>query len=101
MTAASIDGAHLPAFFSIRPSDRIGTEDHSMATAEKRSSISPEIMAELQRAADDAAKGIRDPEKMRKACQRMDKTREQIRQRIGIVDFAVPTIRALRDGGDE
>ena len=69
-----------------------------MATAQRASSIPPEIMAELQQAAEDAAKGIRDPEKMRKACQRMDETRERIRQRIGVVDFAVPTIRALGDG---
>jgi hypothetical protein len=73
-----------------------------MATVQRPPSIPPEVMAELQKAADDAAKGIRDPEKMREACERMDRTREQIFQRIGYVDFAVPTIRALRDGeGDE
>lgn len=75
-----------------------------MATAQKPqidSVFTPEVMAELQRVAEDAAKGIRDPERMRKACERMDRTREQIFQRIGLVDFAVPTIRALRDGDDE
>jgi hypothetical protein len=72
-----------------------------MATIDKRSAIPPEIMAELQNAAVDAAKGIRDPEKMRKACERMDRNREQIFRRIGVIDFAVPTIRALRDGADE
>ena len=72
-----------------------------MATVEKPPTIPPEIMAELRQSAENAAKGIRDPEKMRLACERMDRTREQIRQRIGIVDFAVPTIRALRDRDDE
>jgi hypothetical protein len=71
-----------------------------MATAERPSSIPPEVMAELQQAAIDAAKGIRDPEKMRQARERMDRTREQIFRRIGLVDFAVPTIRSLRDGDE-
>jgi hypothetical protein len=35
-----------------------------MATVEKPSGIPPEIMAELQKPAEDAAKGIRHPEKM-------------------------------------
>lgn len=68
-----------------------------MSTTETRPGISPELMADLQEAADHAARGIRDPEAMRKACERMDRTREAIRQRIGVLDFAVPTIRALRD----
>jgi hypothetical protein len=72
-----------------------------MATVQRPSAIPPDVMAELQKAADNAAKGIRDPEKMREACEEMDRTREQIFQRIGFVDFAVPTIRALRDGNDE
>lgn len=78
-----------------------------MATVEKpldvpaESPFTPELMAELQKAAEDASKGIRDPEKVRQACERMDRTREEIRRRIGVVDFAVPTIRALRDGDAE
>jgi len=72
-----------------------------MATVQRPSAIPPEVMAELQKAADDAAKGIRDPEKMRGACEEMDRRREQIFRRIGSVDFAAPTIRALRDGDDE
>ena len=58
-------------------------------------------MAELPEAIDRAVKGIRDPEAMRKACERMDRTREEIYRRNGLLDFAVPTIRALRDGDDE
>ncbi len=69
-----------------------------MATVEKTPAIPPELMAELQLAAEDAAKGIRDPEKMRLAAEEMDRTREEIYRRVGLVDFAVPTIRALRDG---
>ena len=69
-----------------------------MATIEKETTIPPGTMAELQVAAENAGKGIRDPEKMRQAAQEMDRTREQIFRRIGLVDFAVPTIRSLRDG---
>jgi hypothetical protein len=64
---------------------------------EPKSDIPPQIMAELQAAADRAAKGIRDPESMAKACQRMDRLREEIRQQHGILDIGVPAIRELRD----
>ena len=55
-------------------------------------------MAELQAAADRAAKGIRDPQSMAKACERMDRLREEIRRKHGILDIGVPAIRELRDG---
>jgi hypothetical protein len=40
--------------------------------------------------------GVRDPEEMRKACERMDRMREEVRKREGILDIAVPAIRELR-----
>ncbi|HEY7327383.1 MAG TPA: hypothetical protein VH592_07085 [Gemmataceae bacterium] len=69
-----------------------------MATTEPNSLIPPQIMAELQAAADRAARGLRDPEIMAKACERMDQLREEIRQKHGILDLGVPAIRELRDG---
>jgi hypothetical protein len=39
----------------------------------------------------------RDPEVVRKACERMDKMREELRARIGTVDIAVELIREFRD----
>jgi len=45
--------------------------------------IPPELMAELQAAADNAAKGVRDPEATRQACERMDRMREQNRKLFG------------------
>jgi hypothetical protein len=71
-----------------------------MATAEERPAIRAEDMAELQRAVQELMNGIRDPAKMRQAAEEMDRTREEIHRRIGLVDFAVPTVRALRDGDD-
>ena len=59
-----------------------------------------EIMAELQAAADRAAKGIRDPEGMRRACARMDRMREETYRKHGLLDIGVPAIRALRDGDE-
>jgi hypothetical protein len=59
--------------------------------------ISPELMAELQVAADKAASGVRDPEAARKACEDMDRLREEIRSRHGVVDIGTPAIRELRD----
>ena len=54
-------------------------------------------MVELQRAAERAAQGIRDPEAMRQACERMDRISEQIRKRHGVLDIGTPAIRALRE----
>ena len=59
--------------------------------------IAPELMAELQLAADRAAKGIRDPEAARLACERMDRRREENRRKFGEQDVAVQIIRELRD----
>jgi hypothetical protein len=39
----------------------------------------------------------RDPELVRKACERMDKMREELRARIGTVDIAVELVREFRD----
>jgi hypothetical protein len=55
------------------------------------------LFAEMQEAAERAAKGIRDPEAMRKACIDMDGLREQIRKREGILDIGVGAIRELRE----
>jgi hypothetical protein len=71
-----------------------------MATADKPTAIPAEDMAKLVKAVQDLMKGVRDPEKMRQAAVEMDRTREEIYHRIGLVEFAVPTIRALRDGDD-
>ena len=54
-------------------------------------------MIELQEAVDRLAKGIRDPEAMNRACERMDRMREEMRQRVGEVEVAVDLIRESRD----
>lgn len=54
-------------------------------------------MAELHEAAARAAKGIREPERIRQACARIDRLREEIRRTHGILDIGVPAIRELRD----
>ena len=72
-----------------------------MDETEGSSRIAPEMMVELQEAIERAMKGSRDAEAMRKACERMDRTRGEIYRRNGLLAFAVPTIRALRDGEDE
>jgi hypothetical protein len=56
--------------------------------------LPPEVVAELEEA---AARGIRDPEAMRKAGERMDHIREEIRQRHGTVELAVSLIREGRN----
>lgn len=53
-------------------------------------------LAELRQAAELAARGVRDPEEMRKACERMDRMREENRKRFGAQDVAVDIIREMR-----
>jgi hypothetical protein len=72
-----------------------------MDRSEESLRFTPEIMAELQEGIERAMKGIRDPEAMRIACERMDRIREEVYRRNGLLDFAVPTIRELRDGEDQ
>jgi hypothetical protein len=59
--------------------------------------FSAEIMADLQKAADRAARGVRDPEAMRQAAARMDRVREEIAKEYGVLDVGVPAIREFRD----
>ncbi|HVC97063.1 MAG TPA: hypothetical protein VND64_25515 [Pirellulales bacterium] len=56
-----------------------------------------EAKKELEEAIDRLVKGIRDPEAVRKACERMDQMREELRERIGTVEVAVDLIRDARD----
>jgi len=68
-----------------------------MSIETKNNGIPPALMAELQEAADRAAQGIRDPETMRRAAASMDRLREEIRRRHGVLDIAVPALHELRD----
>jgi hypothetical protein len=60
-------------------------------------SIDNYIMIELQEAAERAAKKVRDPAAMRRACQRLDAAREELRSRVGTLDVSVDLIRSGRD----
>jgi len=64
-------------------------------TSEKPAAITvdPEVQVAIGR----ALKGIRDPEAMGRAAERMDRMREDMRLRVGNVDLAVPLIRETRD----
>ena len=59
--------------------------------------ISPELAAEFREAVDDLAKGIRRPDKMKAACERMDRLREENRRLFGEQNIAVELIRQTRD----
>ena len=51
----------------------------------------------MREALDDLAKGIRRPEKMQAACDRMDRMREENRRLFGEQTIAVELIRETRD----
>jgi hypothetical protein len=67
-----------------------------MAKAETNHLFPPAVRAELEEAIRRAMSGQRDPEAMRRACERMDRIREEIRQKHGVLDIGVPAIRELR-----
>jgi hypothetical protein len=56
-----------------------------------------EIMVELQRAAENAAMRVYDPEEMRQACHRMDGMREETYRKFGLLAIGVSAIRELRE----
>jgi succinate dehydrogenase/fumarate reductase flavoprotein subunit len=58
--------------------------------------IPAELAAELQEALDDLAKGVRRPEKMQAACERMDRLREENRRLFGEQNIAVELVREAR-----
>ena len=68
-----------------------------MNTTETAASIPEEIKAELRQTLDDLVKGIRRPEKMKAACERMDRMREENRKLFGEQGIAVELIRRTRD----
>jgi hypothetical protein len=59
--------------------------------------IPAEVMAELKAAAQQADSDARDPEAMRKACERMDRIREKNRKLYGEEPIGVDIIREMRD----
>ena len=69
-----------------------------MTKVEKQLAI-PEDLAELEATIERATGGIRDPEKIRRAGERMDRMREEMRQRVGVGELAVQLIREARDEG--
>jgi hypothetical protein len=66
-----------------------------MATVEKMAVIN--VDPEVQAAIDRALEGVRDPDSMRQAAERMDRMREEMRARVGNVNLAVPLVRETRD----
>jgi cation transport regulator ChaB len=68
-----------------------------MNTTETISDIPKEVKAQLQQTLDDLVKGIRRPDKMKAACARMDRMREENRKLFGEQNIAVDLIRETRD----
>ena len=68
-----------------------------MSIAETAPGIPEDVKAQLQQTLDDLVKGIRRPDKMRAACERMDRMREENRKLFGEQNIAVDLIREARD----
>jgi hypothetical protein len=68
-----------------------------MKTSEGMVSIPAELKADLREALAHLDKRARDPEAAKKACERMDRLREENRKLFGEQEVAVEIIRGLRD----
>jgi hypothetical protein len=68
-----------------------------MDTTETAAGIPEEVKAELRQTLDDLVKGVRHPDKMKAACERMDRMREENRKLFGEQNIAVDLIRETRD----
>ena len=68
-----------------------------MSSEPNTAGIPAALMTELQEAAERAAQGVRDLDDMRRAAASMDRVREEIRRRHGLLDIAVPALHELRD----
>jgi hypothetical protein len=64
---------------------------------ENSRSIPPEFVSESELAVDRLIKGLRDPEAMNRSCERMDRMREEMKQRVGEIEVAVDLIREARE----
>jgi len=68
-----------------------------MNTTEPISGISEEVKAQMRQTLDDLVKGVRRPDKIAAACERMDRMREENRKLFGELNIAVDLIRQTRD----
>jgi hypothetical protein len=68
-----------------------------MNTTETIPGIPEEVKAQLGQTLDDLVKGIRRPDKIKAACERMDRMREENRKLLGEQKIAVDLIREARD----
>jgi hypothetical protein len=67
-----------------------------MITNKPTTEMPEELKAQLQQTLEDLVKGIRRPEKMKAACERMDRMREENRKLLGEQEIAVQFIREAR-----
>jgi len=91
-------GTALVGFLDIAPPPgTMEPMETAMKTLESPSATNPAGLAELSHAIDNAVKGVRDPEAMRRASARMDRIREEMGARTGLVSIAVDLLRESRD----
>ena len=68
-----------------------------MKSIDENTLLPPEVMADLEYAAQLAATGRQDPKFARRIREEADRVRKEILRRHGVLDIGVPAIRELRD----
>ena len=75
--------------------------DNGSMNVKPFATTTPQLRAEIEDAVRRAMSGQRDPEAMRRACEHMDRVREEIRREHGVQDIGVDLIRDLRGDSRE
>ena len=83
----------LPHFWQFPIGSLFVTSNNSFMATETLRTSDPQLNGAIAR----RMNGVRDPEAARRACERMDRMREEIQKRVGTVEISVDFIRELRD----
>lgn len=105
---ASVEGLqeHVTVLLSINPAlPTLGEAQSANSEAGEKTGIlldEPGVTTELLQEVEDsiqmALSNVRDPEVMRQAAERMDRAREEMYKRTGLIDAVVPILREIRNG---
>jgi predicted DNA-binding antitoxin AbrB/MazE fold protein len=60
--------------------------------------VTTELLQEVENSIQTALSNVREPEVMRQAAERMDRAREEMYLKTGLLDAVVPILREIRDG---
>src|SRR5229473_5741606 len=80
---------HATVFLNIVPADANATSGAEADVKLDDQGVTPELLQEVSNSIETALSNVRDLEIMRRAAERMDRAREEMKKRTGMVDVVV------------